>query len=90
MSTATSSQPGSAATQEFSAPWDNFGNPTQARVFYFTHADSPAAIQQIVNAVRTNAHINRAYPCLQPKALVLRGTAEQVTQAADLIAQLDR
>ncbi len=75
--------------QQFMMPWDP-SHETQVRVFYFSHANTPAAIQEIVNAVRVNAQINRVFPCNQPKAIVVRGSADQVSKAADLVAQLDK
>ena len=82
-------QQGPAPHQQlFTAPWDK--STSQARVFYFAHAESPQAIQEITNAVRVNAHINRAYPCMGTRLLALRGSPEQIAQAADLISQLDR
>lgn len=61
-----------------------------ARVFYLTHAGSAQALQQIVTSVRTEAKVARIYPCSQPQALAVRGTADQISAAADLIAQMDR
>jgi len=79
-------QPGPAPNvQQLTARWDPV-----ARVFYLAHATSPAAVQEIVNSVRAQTHVTRIYPCNAPKALALRGSADQVTAAANLIAQLDR
>jgi type II secretory pathway component GspD/PulD (secretin) len=59
-------------------------------VFYLSHADTPQAVQEIANAVRTTANVNRVWPCNQSKALAVRGSAEQVKEVEKLIAQLDR
>jgi len=47
-------------------------------------------MQEIVNAVRSATRAQRIWPCNQPKALAFRGTADQVTQAEKVIAQLDK
>lgn len=71
--------------QQVASQWDPV-----ARVFYLSHADTPRALQEIVNAVRATAKVQRVWPCNQPKALAVRGSADQVSQAASLIAQLDK
>jgi hypothetical protein len=71
--------------QAVTAPYD-----PMTRVFYLSHTASPEATQQIVNAVRTTAKVARVYPNMQARAVVLRGTPQQVTQAAGIIAEMDR
>jgi len=61
-----------------------------AHAFYLTHAATPEAVQQIVNAVRTTTKAQRVFCNWQAKALLLRGTPDQITQAAGIISEMDR
>jgi len=62
-------QPGTPA--QYQMPGPAFG---VARVFYLTHTGTPQGLQEITNAVRTTAQIQRAILCSGPRALALRGT----------------
>jgi hypothetical protein len=53
------------------------------------HIQTPAALQDAVNGVRTATAMSRVIPCNVPRALVVRGTADQVDSAGKLIAELD-
>jgi type II secretory pathway component GspD/PulD (secretin) len=61
-----------------------------ARVFYLTHAQSPAAMLLVANTLRADLKVQRIFPCLQVRALSIRGSAEQLSEAEKLIAELDR
>lgn len=61
-----------------------------ARVFYLSHAGTVQALQSIAGAVRGTAAIEKAFPCSQPNALAVRGSTDQMKQAAALITQLDK
>jgi type II secretory pathway component GspD/PulD (secretin) len=61
-----------------------------ARVFYLSHTQSLGGLQVLANTLRTNVKIQRIFACTQVSAVSLRGTAEQVSEAEKLIAQLDR
>ena len=51
-----------------------------ARVFFLNHVESPQRLQEIATEVRTAAQIQRTYPNNQARALVLRGTGDQIAQ----------
>jgi len=61
-----------------------------ARVFYLSHTETPQAMQEMVNAIRSILELQRAVPYNNLKALVLRGTAEQIAAAEWLINALDK
>ena len=61
-----------------------------ARVFYLSHAVTPQAMQEIVNAVRSIADVFRIFPCNQARAIALRATPERMQKVEDLIAELDQ
>ena len=63
---------------------------TEARVFHLAHIQTEEAIQETLNAVRSTADIQRATTCMGARALVMRGTAEQMALAEKLIADLDK
>jgi hypothetical protein len=56
-----------------------------ARVFFLRTADSPQKLQEIVNEVRTATHIQRFFPLAQITAIAARGTADQISQAEQLL-----
>lgn len=61
-----------------------------ARVFRFAHADSPQQRQEITNAVRSVAELQRAVVDNRAGALAVRGTPEQLDLAAWIVGELDR
>jgi hypothetical protein len=56
------------------------------RVAYLPENTSPQALQETVNAVRTDTRMQRVYPNGMRKAIAMRGTADQISRA-DLILQ---
>lgn len=60
------------------------------RVFHLSHPGTPESAQEIVRAIRDSARIQRIWTCTQVPAVVVRGTADQVAQAAILVAKMDR
>lgn len=60
-----------------------------ARVFFLAHGQSPQDLQSVVNAVRAKTAMKRIMPDPERLAIVTRGTEDQITAAAQLIAQLD-
>ena len=60
------------------------------RVFYLTHTPTPQAMQELVNSVRSLTDLQRVVACIGPRAIALRGTADQVAMAEWLINALDR
>jgi hypothetical protein len=57
---------------------------TIARVF-FLNVQNPQQLQQIVNEVRTATSILRAMPIVQPKAIAMRGTGDQISRAEQIL-----
>jgi hypothetical protein len=66
------------------------GGADAVRVFYFTHGETPQEIQEIVNLIRTTADVQRAFPYASRRAVVLRGTADQIALAEWLFSRLDK
>lgn len=60
------------------------------RVFFLRHTDSPQGLQELVNSIRSVDDINRVYPVESTRAIVARGTTEQMTLAEWLVHELDR
>jgi type II secretory pathway component GspD/PulD (secretin) len=63
---------------------------TEARVFHLAHIQSPRAVQETLNAIRSTADINRAMTCASARAIAMRGTPEQMGLVEKLIAELDK
>lgn len=63
---------------------------SEARVFHLAHVQTAAAMQELLNAIRSTADISRAMMCAGPRALALRGTPEQMALAEKLVADLDK
>jgi hypothetical protein len=57
---------------------------TIARVF-FLNVQNPQQLQQIVNEVRSATSILRAMPIVQPKAIAMRGTGDQISRAEQIL-----
>jgi type II secretory pathway component GspD/PulD (secretin) len=70
-----------AGTHSFSAP----GADDVTRIFYMTHA-TPQGLQTALTAIRSGAKIQRAFSTTAPATVVVRGTADQVEAAAQIIA----
>lgn len=60
------------------------------RVFYLMHPATPQRLQEIAVQVRTTAAIRRLFTYNAPRAMALRGTADQMTLADRLIKERDR
>jgi type II secretory pathway component GspD/PulD (secretin) len=65
-------------------------NAPVARVFYPSHVGTPQALQEMINAIRSTFEIQRVVAFNNLKAVILRGTAEQVAAAEWLINGLDK
>ena len=86
--TAEMDKPGGATgTRDF--PFNDPKAPLM-QVVYLSHVDNPQDLQEIFSTVRSVIGIQRCYPMNQQKAIVMRGTAEQVKAADWLLAALDR
>jgi general secretion pathway protein D len=60
------------------------------KVFYVTNATSVQEFQEIATAIRTVAEIRRVFTYNAQKAMVVRGTVDQVALAEKLVHDLDR
>ena len=60
------------------------------KVFYVTNATSVQEFQEIATAIRTVGDIRRVYTYNAQKAMVVRGTVDQVALADRLIRSLDK
>src|SRR5580698_294713 len=60
------------------------------KVFYLTNATSLQELQEIATAVRTLTDIRRVFPYTAQKALLVRGTTDQMALAVKLLHDLDR
>jgi general secretion pathway protein D len=60
------------------------------KVFYLTNATSVQEIQEIAQAVRTVGDIRRVFPFNAQKALIVRGTTDQVALTEQLLHDLDK
>jgi general secretion pathway protein D len=60
------------------------------KVFYVTNATSVQEFQEIATAIRTVAEIRRVFTYNAQKAMVVRGTLDQVELAEKLIHDLDK
>jgi general secretion pathway protein D len=60
------------------------------RVFYITNATSVQEFQEIATAIRSLAEIRRIFTYNAQKAMLVRGTADQVALAEKLVLDLDK
>ncbi|HTS64759.1 MAG TPA: hypothetical protein VMH28_22200 [Candidatus Acidoferrales bacterium] len=61
-----------------------------ARVFYLSSIQAPYLLQEVVNAVRSEANVQRAYPVHQLNAITVRGSNDQIARAEQIIRARDR
>lgn len=60
------------------------------KVLYFSNISQPVDLQDVVNAVRVMAEIQRAQPIPGAQIIIIEGTAEQVALAEKLAAEIDK
>ena len=60
------------------------------RLFFVPNAASVQAFQEVATTIRTIAEIRRVFTFNTPRALAVRGTADQVAAAAFMIHELDQ
>jgi hypothetical protein len=58
---------------------------TIARVFFLNPEQSPLRLMQTLNEVRTATSIQRMYPNNQAKAIMMRGTGDQISRAEQML-----
>jgi general secretion pathway protein D len=61
-----------------------------AQTFYLVNVAAPQEIQEIVNAVRSIAEVQRVVAFTSQNAIIVRGEADQVALAAKMIHDLDK
>ena len=61
-----------------------------ARVFYLQNTSTVQDFQEVATTIRTIAEIKRVFTYNRPRALVVRGTADQIAAAAWMIHELDQ
>jgi general secretion pathway protein D len=61
-----------------------------AKVFYLSNISTPQELQEIVNAVRSVADIQRFFPYNAQNAIIAKGSADQVALAEKLLHDLDK
>ena len=87
-------QPRNGESSHASVPYDyqDF-TPTEnahsVRVFYLHHTATVQDFQKIAVTIRTATGIRRLFTYNSPRAMVLRGTLDQIEQAQRLLTQLD-
>ena len=59
------------------------------RVFYLTHAETTQKLQELATIVRSTGDIRRLFTYAAPRAMVARGTADQIALAEWLVNNLD-
>jgi type II secretory pathway component GspD/PulD (secretin) len=79
----------SASLREYHMPGNARVGDT-VRVFYPTHIDTPAGIQQTITQLRTDLQIMKVFNRSSPTALVVRGSADQIAKAELLIQDRDQ
>jgi general secretion pathway protein D len=61
-----------------------------AKVFYLSNVSTPQELQEIVNAVRSVADIQRFFPYNAQNAIIAKGSADQVALAEKILHDLDK
>lgn len=60
------------------------------KVLYFSNISQPVDMQDVVNAMRAIAEIQRVQQILGAQIIIIEGTSEQVTLAEKLAAEIDK
>src|SRR5674476_1516519 len=63
---------------------------TSEKVFYFTHLDTPQAMQEVTNLMRVVGDIRDLSPDVAKRSLTVKGTADQIAAAGWLTAEMDK
>src|SRR5665647_2570934 len=63
---------------------------TSEKVFYFTHLDTPQAMQEVTNLMRVVGDIRDLSPDVAKRSLTVKGTADQIAAAGWLVAEMDK
>ena len=63
---------------------------TSDKVLYFTHLDTPQAMQEVTNVVRSIGDIRDVSLDVVKRSLTVKGTADQIARAGWLTTELDQ
>jgi len=80
----------SAGPREFIMPVPPNGIGNSVRVFYLAHINTPKGIQETLTMLRTKLSIQKVFNYSTLPALVVRGTADQITKAEQMINAQDQ
>ena len=75
--------PGGQGTKEFKL--GGAGNQNQMAQVAYVNAGTPEGLQETVNAIRTETKMVRVFPFHAQSAVAMRGTADQLAQAQQVI-----
>jgi len=76
-----------SATHEFRVPGSD---DDRVHVFHLAHIKTAQGLQEIVTSIRKSTGIQRIFVCDGPRAVALRGTADQIVVAERLIHEEDQ
>jgi hypothetical protein len=79
-------QPAAPSSHEYRIPG---GKDDVVHVLYLAQTGSVPAFQKAATQIRTATQMNRVFTCNTPKALAVRGTADQIAMAERLAKDLD-
>jgi hypothetical protein len=86
-------QPGTAPPPDYRLPEEDWsysrGAELVVRVAALTHIDTPQAMQETVNTVRSIVDIQRCFPLSTRRVIVMRGNDDQMALVGWLLKQLD-
>ena len=64
------------------------GNDNIVRIFYLTNTPTVQSFQEVATLIRTIAEIRRVFTYIAPRAMVMRGTADQMAVAEWLVNEM--
>ena len=82
-------QPASPIHESAAYDYQEANRDPAVRVFRLAHVETKQDLQEITNALRTLADVNRVLPYIPQGALILRGTPDQMALAEWLVDELD-
>jgi hypothetical protein len=66
------------------------GSNDDVRVYFLANTNTPQELQEAVNITRSVADIMRFFPCNEIRAIVARGTPQQIEMSQWLLGELDQ
>jgi type II secretory pathway component GspD/PulD (secretin) len=87
----TPSKTATASTvREFQMPGNVKQSATVIRAFYPTYINTPQTLNETLTLLRTNLQVAKAFYNSKPAALIVRGSADQIAEADQLIQNSDQ